>query len=759
METWKTQLAGGEWTVCALAEGIYRVILRRDARQRESMLTRYGIVQTDLGAVEATRLENGLRAGESRVEVEDGRAVFHSRGYSLVLDASATFQERYRYGGFCLRIPLDEDERLFGLGDETRDALMKRGREADLWQANVTSYGPVPYVMSAKGWSILLNVTYRHHYDLGKTDPDALRVESAQGMLDAYVFLGASMKDALDKYTRVSGRPVLLPKAAYGLTFVNNEEEGARDLLQNCLMFRREKIPCDIMGLEPGWMSKHYDFSVDKKWDDTRFYRPYWMPENYSGSGTFFYNLRQMGYKLSLWLCCDYDLLWQEESECRERRAADGALAADAEIVDEHLSGALYMDKLTKPGEGWFEHLKKFVDNGAAAFKLDGANQVLEHPDRLFAGRYTDDEVHNVYPVVYGKQMKEGFQKYTGRRAMIYTPCMYAGQQQYCATWAGDTGGGYKTMVSIQNLAMCGHSNASCDMDVTQLSSIHYCALMPWMQHLGWRNWQDPWFLGDELEGIYRDYAQLRSSLFPYIYSMAHRANETGLPMARPLTLAYEGDAKWDHVLHEYMFGDSILVTAFDSTIQLPPGRWTDYFTGQTYEGQEPFVYDPPRGKGGAMLVKDGGIVVTQPWMPHLTHHDPLEYVVNVYLGADGAFTLYEDDGETYAYERGEVATTQFALQGDALSIGMRKGSYTRQHGSRQKEDNGVVLEERRVCQGMASLAPFYVRLHNAQKGAAVTLNGQEVESEWQDGCLCFVAPVSLHERQDLTYRIVQENA
>ena len=56
METWKTQLAGGEWTVCALAEGIYRVILRRDARQRESMLTRYGIVQTDLGAVEATRL-------------------------------------------------------------------------------------------------------------------------------------------------------------------------------------------------------------------------------------------------------------------------------------------------------------------------------------------------------------------------------------------------------------------------------------------------------------------------------------------------------------------------------------------------------------------------------------------------------------------------------------------------------------------------------------------------------------------------------
>lgn len=114
---------------------------------------------------------------------------------------------------------------------------------------------------------------------------------------------------------------------------------------------------------------------------------------------------------------------------------------------------------------------------------------------------------------------------------------------------------------------------------------------------------------------------------------------------------------------------------------------------------------------------------------------------------------------ETYAYERGEVATTQFALQGDALSIGMRKGSYTRQHGSRQKEDNGVVLEERRVCREWQAWYRSMCDSTTRKRAAAVTLNGQKVESEWQDGCLCFVAPVSLHERQDLTYRIVQENA
>jgi len=745
----KKALAGGELTVDALAEGIWRVRLRCDARQRESMLTRYGILKSDLGPVDAREEGGGLAVGDSCARFAEGRITFSLKDRALCLDVSDTMAA-FRHEGFRLRVPLKADERLFGLGDEDRTKVMKRGRKVDLWQANVTSYGPIPYVMSSRGWAVLVNCTYRHQYDLGCDDPDEMRIEAGKGCLDVYVFMADSMKAALEKYTRVSGRPVILPKAAYGLTFVNNEEEGARDLLENCLMFRREKIPCDIMGLEPGWMSRHYDFSTEKKWDPGRFYLPYWLPENYSGSWSFFYNLRQMGFKLSLWLCCDYDLLWKEENEARAR--SETTSFSGAEIVDTHFSGARYMDDQTKPGEAWFEHLKKFVDNGAAAFKLDGANQVMEHPDRLYAGRYTDDEVHNVYPVIYGKQMKEGFSQHTGgRRALIYTVCMYAGQQQYCATWAGDTGGGYKTMISIQNLAMCGHANASCDMDVTQLSSIHYCALMPWMQHLGWRNWQHPWYLGDELEEIYRSYAQLRSSLFPYIYAAAHQANERGLPIVRPLSLAYEGDARFDDVLNEYMFGDSLLVSAFDMHMTLPEGRWTDFFTGETYQGGTSFVYDPPRGRGGALMARDGAIVITQPWMPHLTHHDPTEYIVHVYCGADGEATLYEDDGETYAYERGEVAKTRFTLRGGALTIGLREGAYRRLPAGKWKEEHEERGPASETGVGMAPVCPLEIRLHNVAPETRVTLDGEAVRTAWKDGCLVFRVEASLREKRALT--------
>lgn len=727
MKEMTLSLPNGKLTITALAEGIYRIALRRCRTMRESMLTRYGIVRTDLGYQDAREENGALLAGDTSAQLDRQCVVLTACGYSLKLDLSKTLTEAHDFEGFSVSIPLASDERLYGLGDESRERLMKRGHTADLWQANVTSYGPIPYVMSSRGWSLMFNTTYRHFYDLGQSHPDEMRVESRKGMLDVYVFLDKSMKGALEKYTRVSGRPVMLPKAAYGLTFVNNEGENARDLLENCMMFRREKIPCDIMGLEPGWMSEHYDFSTQKKWHPERFYMPYWLPENYYGNWSFIYNLHQMGYKLSLWLCCDYDLLWKEENEAvRDEQT----LSSDAEIQDSHFAGAERFDRITKQGEDWFEHLKKFVDNGADAFKLDGANQVMPHPDRLFADRYTDDEVHNVYPVIYGKQMKQGFAEYTGRRAMIYTPAMYAGQQQFCATWAGDTGGGPKTLVSIMNLALCGHANASCDMDVTSLKSMHYCTLMPWMQHMTWRTWDMPWFLGDEREEDYRFYAQLRSRLFPYIYATAHQANETGLPIVRPLSLAFEGRADYDGVLNEYMLGDNLLVAAFDMHMTLPAGRWTDFFTGRTYAGNTELDYDPPKGIGGALMARDGAIIPMRAWMPHITHHEPDEYIVHVFPGADGTFTLYDDDGESYGYEKGELTRTHFELKGRTLTIGLREGRF----------------------KNMPELVPFEVRLHNLDGKTRVCLDGVAVESRFEEGCVCFRVPVSLHATRVLNY-------
>jgi len=636
-----------------IKNGIIHVQVAVNEEYGQTLLTKYGFF------FDEQIREN---ANDNFTGKDNGNSVFFTDGKKdLSMNITGFRDSEFTGKGFSLKIDVDNDESFYGLGDETREATMKRGRIATMWVSNVTSYGPIPFLYSSKGWGILVNSTYRHEYDLACSEKDKINISSPKGCLDFYVFMADSIKEMIDLYTQLTGRPIMLPKSAYGLVFVNNEEEGAREMLENCYHFRREDIPCDIMGLEPGWMSKHYDLSTNKKWDEGRFYIPYWEPINYSGTWSFFYNLREMEFDLTLWLCCDYDLLWHEENDFlkTEKNSFEGAA-----ITDEHLIlNATLSDNVTVQGEPWFEHLKKFVDQGATGFKLDAARQVLEHPDRLWAGRYTDDEVHNVYGLIYSRQMNNGYVEYTGRRPLIYTPHLYAGAQHYATTWAGDTGGLDDTMGYIQNMSLCGHTNTSCDMDISREDSMHFAFLLPWTQLLAWRNWHHPWFLSEKRRNMIRYYSKLRSSLFPYIYSYAYKASQTGLAVVRPLCLQYEGKKEYDNVLNTYMFGDSLLIGSFDMNITLPEGSWYDYFTGDVYEGNQKIEYKVPKGKGGALFAKMGSVFVTQEPKSHIKSEDPDLYKINIFPGADSAFDLYDDDGITLDYLEGKINLHRFDVK------------------------------------------------------------------------------------------------
>src|SRR5207244_2325986 len=146
-----------------------------------------------------------------------------------------------------------------------------------------------------------------------------------------------------------------------------------------------------------------------------------------------------------------------------------------------------------------------------------------------------------------------------------------------------------------------GHMNTSCDMKVlpepgsvspverpasqkSALSGVHFGFLQPWSQHNNWAYARQPWFLGKQAEAIFRDYARLRYSLMPYIYSAAHVGHLTSMPILRPMPLMYPDDLRLADCTTQYMLGDSLLVTAFTDTVYLPEGRWIDYWTGVEYQ-------------------------------------------------------------------------------------------------------------------------------------------------------------------------------
>ncbi|MFB9751530.1 TIM-barrel domain-containing protein [Paenibacillus hodogayensis] len=716
---------GEQMRIQVIAPDTFRIRISAAGDFREPALIRYGILDNRQKAAvcsvddqEHVWIIRTERA-QLRVEKSSGRIeLTNVQGELLTSHAIPPWSNPQR--GFGAEFQLADEERLYGLGDETRERIQKRGHRANMWVANVKAYAPIPFLMSSKGWGLLINTTWRHAVDIGSAKPDRLRFWGRRGELDYYLFAGETLADLLQSYTSVAGKPQLLPIWSYGLTFVCNEQANAREMIDDALNFRREGIPCDLIGLEPGWMEKHYDYSVNKNWHPERFAIPKWLPDG--GPATFFGALERLGFKLSLWLCADYDLSLHEERLIQtneettsvttvsggEGAGLQGAHPDDYE-QDTALQYPVYMDGITKRSEAWYTHLNKFVRQGVSAFKLDGAKQVLDHPDRLWGNGMSDEEMHNLYPLLLAKQMYQGFREQAGRRPMIYTAGGYAGIQQYAATWAGDTGGGPKPLVSLLNHGLSGHANTSCDMDVFTPAGLHFGFLQPWSQVNSWAYWRHPWLLDKGMLAMFKMYAKLRYRLLPYIYATAHVAARSGMPIVRAMPVAFPDDPHSDELLHQYMLGDFFLVAAFTDQVYLPEGEWIDYWTGKRVVGPANIACDVPAYAGGPLFVRAGAIIPTWPEMDYVGEKSVERLGLRVYPCGDSEFTLYEDDGTTFAYEEGKIATTSFVCREReedlAIHIGVRAGSY----------------------KGMPESRSYNLVIDSEEQPAHVTMGGEEL--------------------------------
>lgn len=701
-----------------ITEYIFRIRLGKNSEFKEPSLIRYGILNSKWEPVEFSTQEQDLEitiqtsGAFLSVNKKTGRLILRdSEGNELLKEASDPRSSSET--GFAAEFELKKDEKLYGLGDETRDRIQKRGHRTQMWVKNVACYVPIPFLTSTSGWGILLNTTWRHNFDLGRARTRRMMFWGDKGELDYYLIVGETLPKLLERYSDIAGKPHILPLWGYALTFVCNQQANAREMLDDCLNFRREDIPCDLVGLEPGWMEKNYDFTTQKKWHPERFYIPYWSPK---GPHTFLGAAERLGFKMSLWLCCDYDLSIAEENEWVKKAEAEeestGRHPDDFE-KDEHFGPVSKpKEQESSPDEPWFEHLKKFIDQGASAFKMDGSNQVNEHPDRKWGNGMTDEEMHNLYPTLLNKQMSLGFKEYTGRRAMIYSSGGYTGIQQYAATWAGDTGGGPRPLVSMLNHGLSGHSNVSCDMDVFSPAGIHFGFLMTWSQVCSWAYWRHPWLLGEKLLPIFKFYARLRYRLLPYIYSMAHVASRTAMPVMRSMNLMFPDDPECENLMQQYMFGDFLLAAAFTDKVYLPEGLWIDFWTGEKYEGKKEITCPIPEDKVGLLFIRAGAIIPHWPDMDYVGQKQIETIGLHVYPHQKSQFTLYEDDGVTYDYLKGQVAITEIECierdEGITLTINPRSGEY--------KE--------------MPKTRLFEIWLHHDKSPKKVLVNGQILDSE-----------------------------
>lgn len=608
-----------------------------------------------------------------------------------------------------LSFSMEDGERFYGGGSTSRDHIQHRGEFLRMWTTYQQTEIPMPFMMSSRGWGVYNNSTRKSFFDIGNQQKSKFNIINTFDEADFFLMMGKDMPAILNEYTLVTGRTYVLPKWAYGLCFGPNMREEQFDILNDAVRFRQFDVPCDVFWLEPQWMEKRYDFSTKKKWNYDRFSpEPYWLQDQYPKTmhnRLFIGKLRSMGFHLGLWLCEEYDLSIQEEDIIAERTGGK-------------LSGQ----------EHWMDHLTVFMDQGVEGFKLDPARTIDNHTNWEYYNGRTDKEMHNLNQVLLPKQMRELGRKYNGKRTWHHYCGGWSGTQRWTASTSGDNGGGKTALYDQLNLGMSGFLNTSCDvMSVPrelEMQGLHFGLFLPWVQINSWFSMMHPFYYAKEEQDIYRFYVKLRYSLAPYIYSMALEAAQNGMPIVRSMPLCFPEDRNCDDMTYQYMFGDNFCVGIFTNEIYLPKGTWTDAWSGEKIVSKgETFTREYPSNRAGLLFIREGAIIPTQPDVEYLGARPFDRVILKVYPHGDSAYTMLDDDGESYEYENGGIASTLFESH---------------------ERDGGVEVVVNPVqgsFKGMPSEREYSFRIQRDSRPASVSVNGVAVEDwSYEDGMVCLSA-------------------
>ena len=680
-------------------EDAVRIRCTTDGIFRQSLMERYGFVDTEsLPEVpfEATEDDAGTKIdfGGLRLSVRrDGVMRFETQNGEAIVSGIEPISPRDG-NGVGARLRVKEAERFYGGGYRPQQSVECSGQIFKNDCAHVINNGPSPWFMSSAGWGIFWNITYEHFFDVKYTKPDELVLWSAEGELDIFLFTG-SLVHMVDRYTRVTGRPALMPLFGYGITTVDHESDTEYTLLDKTERFRRERIPMDAYSLGPEWMSVYYDMSLKQDFNLDRYHVRPWMKKEQ----TFIDALLRQGVKTILWTPCNYDLTYEAERRYLEAHPEEAPQPLYTRSVfktddtghlidansgawkDENIKVYDRLDKITDPTEPWYKHLERFFDLGVVGIAEDGATVQATHIDRLYGNGRSDREMHNLNQSLNAQQYYLGYREHTGKRIMVRTPSTYVGHQRYCGTWCGDTTSG-TSLVGLVKYSFQGQSNVTADLISWDLEQIHMGMLLPWTLHFCWCHMLWPWLLDDKRRKAFGEYARLRYSLLPYIYTAAWQAHRTGLALCRAMVLMFPDDPNtWD-MFKQYMLGDSLLVGAMSREVYLPEGKWIDFWTGKEYEGGRWLDAGYPEDKGGYLLIRRGAILPFWPEVQYVGERVIDELTVRFYpSGKEDRYELYEDDGESYEYEEGKFALTGFACRPvpDGLEITVTKpeGRYT----------------------------------------------------------------------------------
>ena len=571
-----------------------------------------------------------------------------------------------------------------------------------------------PGLLYTDGW-YLLNDTPSSLYS---TDTQKLTPRGDHGgkaYQDGYLFgYGQDYKQALGDLATLTGPTALLPRWAYGVWYSEYYNRTAADYKDDILpKFRADGVPLDVLVTDT-------DFKSPDTWDG-------WQIDTakFPDPTAFFDWAQSEG--LHNTLNIHPSILSTDPQFAQAQETAQGALKKNNSGCYFTTPADCYTFDWSDPNQ-----LKAYMDlhqtmekQGADFWWLDwcceesSASSTGVTPDAWIAQQYATDTAKNIgrgfaFQRAFGSLQASGYSGQaavpTGPWADKRTTVHFTGDSS--SSWAtlafqvGYTPGeAASTGLSAVSHDIGGFNNAGdqatgAEPGSTKLADDLYArwvqlgTFQPIDRLHGNHSDRLPWQYGTAAKDSAEKFLNLRENLVPYTYTLAHEASTTGVPVTRPLYLEYpDQPGAYVNAASEYLYGPDVLVapvttsgTSSTTNVWFPAGSsWTDWFTGKTYEGGTSAAVATSLDTM-PVFIKSGGIVATRTGNVDNDVQNPLDAAtVTVAGGADGKYSLYEDDGVTT--DTSNSATTAITYTEDGhnrtVAIGAAKGEFTGQVESR----------------------------------------------------------------------------
>lgn len=598
-------------------------------------------------------------------------------------------------GQVALRFPLGPREQLYGLGLNFK-SLEQRGTVKTLHvdhfggTDNGRTHAPVPFYFSSAGYGVLVDapryvtvyagtaVRVDSKHPPAVRDRNTDRAWSSQPTSDAvdvlvpttgatiYVFGGPTPLDAVRRYNLYSGGGVLPPK--WGLGFLHRVPTlfTAAQAASEVAEFAKRGYPLDVLGLEPGWQSAAYPGTF--VWDSVRFAQP----------DSFVAAMSRAGVRVNLWM---NPYVAPSSPLFRKIAPLSGSHTVWTGIVPDVMVPAARRIVL--------DHFdRELVRRGVSGYKIDevdGYDRWLWPDHATFPSGLSGEQMRQVYGVAFQRATADAFHA-RDRRTYGLVRASNAGAAPLPYVIYNDFYGHQEFITALASSGFIGvlwtpevRSSKTSEEWLRRMQSVCFS---PLAMLNAWSDGTKPWSFAD-VAGPVREVMQLRIRLLPYLYSAFAAYHFDGTPPVRAMALEpgfraaqpttpgvvsstdnpYAAATRRD-VKDQFMLGPSLLVApmfAGDTTrsVILPPGRWYDFYTGALVGGGKVIVARPGLERI-PLYVRDGATIplLTGDHLHIPAANEPADLELRHYGVQPDTTMLYDDDGTTFAYERGAYSWT-----------------------------------------------------------------------------------------------------